>query len=355
MRAMQRRCELLMALRPGPPAYDEANPDPLRCCERETWSIHDYAFESVSLCTITVRKRVRPGDPCPGHIRARDAGMRRTTGQPGGSRAIPRKDHREPMRVVRVLAPGPDGEGEEIGIVETVMEARRIAASVGWCRAYRSSIDGPNSVYDCLSVQLNYTWDRERDLWVSEDRGGCGEPLTIPVSNDRADAGRASISYSHRIAELTESPSRCARCDVVLQPGTDSWHSYDRGREPDTFCQDCARPPIWWDPDHRGRIRPKEPSTRPKRKRIRQTAGGNADGTAWISPDDPLFGAIHHVQDTVSLADSPLRCVRCDGILQPGTHYWRAYSDERDFGTACWDCEGAPGYMSRGPGPTPTA
>ena len=211
MRAMQRRCELLMALRPGPPAYDEANPDPLRCCERETWSIHDYAFESVSLCTITVRKHVRPGDPCPGHIRARDAGMRRTTGQPGGSRAIPRNDHREPMRVVRVLAPVPDGEGEEIGIVETVIEARRIAASVGWCRAYRSSMD------------------------------------------------------------------------------------------------------------------------------------------------DPFFGAIHHVQDTVSLADSPLRCVRCDRILQPGTHYWRAYSEERDFGTACWDCEGAPGYMSRGPGPTPTA
>ena len=33
MRAMQRRCELLMALQPGPPAYDEANPDPMRCCD----------------------------------------------------------------------------------------------------------------------------------------------------------------------------------------------------------------------------------------------------------------------------------------------------------------------------------
>ena len=33
MRAMQRRCELLMALQPGPPAYDEANPDPMRCSD----------------------------------------------------------------------------------------------------------------------------------------------------------------------------------------------------------------------------------------------------------------------------------------------------------------------------------
>ena len=87
MRAMQRRCELLMALRPGPPAYDEANPDPLRCCERETWSIHDHAIERVSLCTITIRKRVRPGDPCPCHVRPSDAGMRRTTGQSGVSQS----------------------------------------------------------------------------------------------------------------------------------------------------------------------------------------------------------------------------------------------------------------------------
>ena len=259
------------------------------------------------------------------------------------------------MRVVRVLAPGPDGEGEEIGTVETVIEARRIAESVGWCRAYRSYVDGPNMVYDCLSVQLNYTWKPERDLWVSEDRGGYGEPPTIAVSNDRADTMRANMRYLHRIAELSESPLRCARCDAVLQPGADSWRSYDRGREPDVFCYECARLPIWWDPEPHGGIRPQEASRRPKGTRIRQTAGGNADGTAWISPDDPLFGAIHHVQDIVSLADSPLRCVRCDRILQPGTHFWRAYNEERDFGTACWDCEGAPGYMGGRPDPKPPA
>ena len=100
---------------------------------------------------------------------------------------------------------------------------------------------------------------------------------------------------------------------------------------------------------------PREASGLPRGKRIRQTAGANADGTTWISPDDPLFGATHHVQDTVSLADSPLRCVRCGGILQPGTHFWRTYNEEREFGTACWDCVGAPGYLSGVPEPKPTA
>ena len=57
----------------------------------------------------------------------------------------------------------------------------------------------------------------------------------------------------------------------------------------------------------------------------------------------------------MSLADSPLRCVRCGGILQPGTHFWRTYNEERDFGTACGDCEGAPGYLSGVPEPKPTA
>ena len=355
MRAMQRRCELLMALRPGQPAYGEANPDPLRCCERETWLFSDHAFERVSLCTITVRKRARPGEPCPDHIRASDAGMRGTTGQPGGSRTVHPKERRESMRVVRVLAPGPDGEGEEIGTVETVIEARRIAESVGWCRAYWSYVGGGNMVYDCLSVQLNYTWDRERDLWVSDDTGGYGEPLTVPVSNDRRDALRASISYFHRIAELSESPSRCERCDAVLQPGADSWHSYGRGRESFIFCHGCARPPIWWDPEPPGRILPQAANRSPKGKRISQTAGRYADGTTWISPEDPLFGAICHIRDTVSLADSPLRCVRCGGSLQPGTHFYRAYNAERDFGTTCGDCEAAPGYLGGGPEPKPPA
>ena len=65
MRAMQGRCELLMELKPGPPAYGEANPDPLRCCERETWRFSDHTFDRVSLCTITLRKRARRGSLAP--------------------------------------------------------------------------------------------------------------------------------------------------------------------------------------------------------------------------------------------------------------------------------------------------
>ena len=190
MRAMQRRCELLMALKPGPPAYGEANPGHLRCCERETWLFDDHSFDRVSLCTITLRKRARHGEPCPGQIPASDADPRRNPEQPGGSRAHPREERRRPMRVVRVLAPGPDGEGEEVGTAVTVIEARRIAESVGWCRAYRSYVGGPDMVYDCLHVQLNYTWARERDLWVSDDSGGYGEPPTVPLSNVRGGARR---------------------------------------------------------------------------------------------------------------------------------------------------------------------
>ena len=69
-----------------------------------------------------------------------------------------------------------------------------------------------------------------------------------------------------------------------------------------------------------------------------ETAGHNADGTSWISPDDPLFGANYYVHEIVSLADSPLSCARCDGILQPGTDSWYAYHDERDFGSVCQEC-----------------
>ena len=69
-----------------------------------------------------------------------------------------------------------------------------------------------------------------------------------------------------------------------------------------------------------------------------ETAGHCADGTSWISPDDPLFEANHYVHEIVSLADSPLLCARCDGSLQPGTDSWYAYNDERDFGFVCQEC-----------------
>ena len=341
MKAMQRRCELLMELKPGPPAYGQANPDPLRCCEQETWSFHDHAFERASLCTITLRKRAPRGQPCTGRIPASDADLQDDAGQPRASRAGPRKERREPMRVVRVLAPGPDGEGEEIGTVESVIEARRIAETWGWCRAYRSYVDGPNMVYDCLSVQRNYAWDRERDLWVSEDRGGFGEPLTIPVSNDQSDALRASMSYLHQIAELADSPSRCVRCDGILQPGTDSWRSYGRGSESGIFCHDCARPPIWWDPEPRSRTCPDEPRAARAAKSSKKTFGYTDDGGFWISPDDPLFNANFSVHEIVGLADSPMWCARCGRMLEPGTDAARAFDSAGERGIVCSDCGGS--------------
>ena len=98
-------------------------------------------------------------------------------------------------------------------------------------------------VYDCLSVQLNYTWARERDLWVSDDRGRYGEPLTIPVSNDRSDAPRANMRYLYRIAELADSPLRCVRCDGILQPGTHFYRAYNAERGFGTTCGDCEAAP----------------------------------------------------------------------------------------------------------------
>ena len=237
------------------------------------------------------------------------------------------------MRVVRVVASGPDGEAEEIGTVETLREARRIAGSAGWYRVY-----GTDSLYDCLSVQLNYTRDRERNLWVSDGRGEYGEPLASPVVNDAGDSARNNVHYVHQIVRLADPPTGCSRCGTILQPGADCWRASNREGELGILCAGCARPPIWWDPDLPAPIRVHESGRSRRAKRYSETAGHNADGTSWISPGDPLFEANHYVHEIASLADSPLLCARCDGILQPGTESWHAYNDERDFGSVCQEC-----------------
>ena len=122
------------------------------------------------------------------------------------------------MRVVNVLGVGPDGEGEELGTAETLIEAERIGKPAGWYRVYwQDEIDDYND------IDLSYSWHVERDLWVSDDGGAYGEPLTIPVSADAGDRTHGVIHYTHKIVELTDPPSRCARCEVILNPGADSW------------------------------------------------------------------------------------------------------------------------------------
>ena len=190
MRAMQRRCELLMALKPGPPAYGEANPGHLRCCERETWLFDDHSFDRVSLCPITLRKRARHGEPCPGQIPASDADPRRNPEQPGGSRAHPREERRRPMQVVRVLAPGPDGEGEEVGTAETVIEAG--ASQSRWAGAApigRTSVARTWSTIACTSNSTT----------LGTASATCGSPTTAAdmVSRPRSrcrtfEVGRAA-------------------------------------------------------------------------------------------------------------------------------------------------------------------
>jgi len=100
----------------------------------------------------------------------------------------------------------------------------------------------------------------------------------------------------------------------------------------------AARPPIWWDPDPPSPVRVQESGRSRRAKHISETAGHDPDGTFWISLDDPLFTANHYVHEIVSLADSPLLCARCDGILQPGAVSWYAYNEERDFGAVCHEC-----------------
>ena len=237
------------------------------------------------------------------------------------------------MRVVRVVASGADGEGEEIGTAETLSEAQRIAGPATWYRVY-----GVHEIYEYLRVYLNYTWDRERNLWVSDYGGEHGEPLTLSVVDDAGDSVRSSVYYLHQIVRLAAPPAGCACCDAILRPGADSWRASNREGELGIFCASCARPPIWWDPAPPPRPRLHESGRSQKAKRNLETAGHCADGTSWISPDDPLFGANHYVHEIVSLADSPLLCARCDGILQPGTDSRYAYNDERDFGFVCQEC-----------------
>lgn len=328
---MRRRCESLMALQPGPPAYDAANPDPLRCCERETWFFDDEGRGTTTLCTIVLRKRTRRIEPCPDRSVAAGTSTPRRS-QPTSEDVLD-QETREPMRVVRVAASGPDGEAEEIGTVETLGEAGRIAGSAGWYRVY-----GSHALYDCLSVQLNYTRDGDRKLWVSDSRGEYGEPLTLPVVNAAEDAAIANRHFLHQIVRLADPPGECAHCGAGLLPGADCWRACNREGELGVYCGSCARPPIWWDPDPAARSRFQESGRSRKAKHELQTAGHNADGTSWKSPADPLFQANHYVHQIVSLADSPVSCARCDGTLQPGTDSWYAYNEERDFGSVCHEC-----------------
>ena len=244
------------------------------------------------------------------------------------------------MRVVNVLGVGPDGEGEELGTAETLIEAERIGKPAGWYRVYwQDEIDDYND------IDLSYSWHVERDLWVSDDGGAYGEPLTIPVPADAGDRTHGVTHYTHKIVKLTDPPSRCARCDVILHPGADSWYALDRKRAFD-LCHECASPPIWWDPDDG---RPRTHTHRPSRlrkilnkiRRLRtEKTFGYTDNGFWISPKDPFFGAPLTIKETVSLADLPLRCARCDAILEPGTEAQWAYDSEREIGVACQDCGG---------------
>ena len=151
------------------------------------------------------------------------------------------------MRVLRVLAHSPEGEGEEIGTVETLIEAKRMAGSTGWYRVY-----GSLRMFECLWVQLNYTWERERDLWNSDHAGAFGEPPTIPAgddADDRTDDGfwispsdplfNADFSV-HEIVSLADSPMWCARCERMLEPGTDAARALDSTGERGIVCRDCG-------------------------------------------------------------------------------------------------------------------
>ena len=210
MRTMKRRCELLMVLQPGPPAYAAANPDPMRCCEQETWFFDDDAGASTTLCSLTVRKRTLPDERCPGHDAQGGIGTRRRSKPSGSSTVVDEAETREPMRVVRVVAPGPEGEGEVIGTAETLTDARRIAGPAGWHRVYAA-----HRIFECLRIHLHYTWERHRNLWVSDDGGEYGEPLTLPVANDRGEPTRGNMHYLHQIVRLADLPAQCARCDAI--------------------------------------------------------------------------------------------------------------------------------------------
>ena len=327
-----------MALQPGPPSANASDPVPMRCCETKRWVLHCPTFDGLMECNIVLTKRAPADEPCAGRtaegVTERHQSSRTSVAGSLGD------EYQGPMRVVNVLGVGPDGEGEELGTTESLVEAERIGRPAGWYRVHWAG-----EIDDYNDINLSYSWNVERHLWVSDDGGAYGEPLTIPVSEDSGDRTQGVTHYTHKIAELTDPPSRCARCDVPLKPGADSWYALDCKRAFD-LCHECARPPIWWDPDGG---RPRTSTHQPSRlqkilhkvRRLRtEKTFGYTDNGFWISPKDPFFGAPHAIQETVSLADSPLRCARCDAILESGTKAMRTYDGEREIGVACQDCGG---------------
>ena len=83
-------------------------------------------------------------------------------------------------------------------------------------------------------------------------RSGAAKPCFRSVSTrNRGAAVSNQCARNRRLANSLRMPkglSRCARCDVVLKPGADSWYALDSTRAFD-LCHECASPPIWSDPD----------------------------------------------------------------------------------------------------------
>ena len=86
----------------------------------------------------------------------------------------------------------------------------------------------------------NYTMDRERNLWLSDGRGEYGEPLALPVVDDAGNSAGKNVDFIHQIVSLADSQLSCARCDGILQPGTDSWYAYHNERDFGSVCQECG-------------------------------------------------------------------------------------------------------------------
>ena len=134
MRTIQRRCEVLMALQPGPPSANASDPVPMRCCETKRWVLHCATFDGLMECNIVLTKRAPADEPCAGRT-AEGVTERHQSSRTSVAGSL-EDEYQGPMRVVNVLGVGPDGEGEELGTTESLIEAERIGKPAGWYRVH---------------------------------------------------------------------------------------------------------------------------------------------------------------------------------------------------------------------------
>lgn len=94
-----------------------------------------------------------------------------------------------------------------------------------------------------------YVLDRDKNVWVSKNKGAYGEPLTSPMEGTDDLRNKATL-YGHSVVRLADPPMQCAVCHKDLPPGADIWHTFDdNGDMLGIICHECGGQPYDTDGD----------------------------------------------------------------------------------------------------------